>query len=53
MKKGVGPNDIPVEVWKYLEEKELECFARLLIIAIISLSERTAEEWGKSTLLEG
>lgn len=47
--KAVGPDDIPVEVWKCLGEVSVEFLTRLF--NQILESERMPEEWRKSVLV--
>ncbi|KAK3545667.1 hypothetical protein QTP70_009550 [Hemibagrus guttatus] len=47
--KAVGPNDIPVEVWKCLGEAAVEFLASLFNRALES--ERMPEEWRRSVLV--
>ncbi|KAK3572128.1 hypothetical protein QTP86_022206 [Hemibagrus guttatus] len=47
--KAVGPDDIPVEVWKCLGEAAVECLASLFNRVLES--ERMPEEWRRSVLV--
>ncbi|KAK3506315.1 hypothetical protein QTP70_016082, partial [Hemibagrus guttatus] len=47
--KAVGPDDIPVEVWKCLGEAAVEFLASLFNRVLES--ERMPEEWGRSVLV--
>ncbi|KAK3560448.1 hypothetical protein QTP86_009599 [Hemibagrus guttatus] len=47
--KAVGPDDIPVEVWKCLGEAAVECLTSLFNRVLES--ERMPEEWRRSVLV--
>ena len=46
--KVVGPNDIPVDVWQYLGEREVEFLIKLFMILD---NEKMSEEWRKKVLV--
>ena len=51
MKKGkaVGPDELPIEVWKYMEKMGIKFFTRLFNKLL--MGERMPEEWRRSVLI--
>ena len=51
MKKGkaVGPDELPAEVWQYMEEMGIKFLTKLFNRLLVS--ERMPEEWRRSVLI--